>query len=173
MTSSARQPSTPVEAILGLGSNIGDLRAQIDCAVAALHATPGLRVTRHSRYYRTAPWGETNQPSFLNICIAVETTLSPRMLLETALRIEREAGRVRRERWGPRIIDIDILFYGDEVIDEPQLHVPHPYIGERAFVLVPLADIAPDRMVGGRTAREAAATIDRTGIEQLDWEVHL
>ncbi|APF37383.1 2-amino-4-hydroxy-6-hydroxymethyldihydropteridine diphosphokinase [Chelatococcus daeguensis] len=173
MTSAVPQRATPVEAILGLGSNIGDLRVQIDCAVAALHATPGVRVIRHSAYYRTAPWGETNQPSFLNICIAIETTLDPRTLLETALRIEQEAGRVRRERWGPRIIDIDILFYGDEVIDEPHLHVPHPYIGERAFVLAPLVDIAPERMIGSRSVREAAAAIDMTGIERLDWEVHL
>lgn len=159
----------PVEAVLGLGSNLGDLRCQLDCAVAALHATRGLRVTRRSAYYKTPPWGVTDQPFFVNMCVAVETTLPPRALLDAALAIEQGAGRVRGERWGPRTLDIDILLYGDRVIDEPGLRVPHPHLLDRAFVLVPLVDLGPERVVQGMRVAHALQKLDRTGIERLDW----
>ena len=153
-----------VEVLLGLGGNLGDPAAAIAAALARLDAA-GVRVTRRSHLYRTAPWGVTDQPDFLNLCAAAETTLAPRALLSLVQRIEAELGRERRERWGPRTIDIDILAYGDDVVNEPDLKIPHPRMTERAFVLVPLAEIAPDAVIAGKTVRAWAAAADRSGIE--------
>ena len=131
-------------AYLGLGSNLGDRRANIDDAVRRLGETRGVTVTKVSSIYETKPVGGREQPDFLNAACEVATELSPRELLREAQRIEREMGRVRTVRWGPRNIDIDILLCGDAVIDEGDLTVPHPRLAAREFVLRPLAEIAPN-----------------------------
>ena len=156
------------EAYLGLGSNLGDKRAMLTGALARLDATPGIRVTARSRFYRTPPWGDTNQDWFLNAAAALDTTLSPADLLAACLQVERQLGRVRERKWGPRSIDIDVLAYGQEAVDDPDLVLPHPFVLERAFVLKPLADIAPDLVIGGTSVRDALARLDQTGIEPVE-----
>ncbi|HEU4519229.1 MAG TPA: 2-amino-4-hydroxy-6-hydroxymethyldihydropteridine diphosphokinase [Microvirga sp.] len=156
------------EAYLGLGSNLGDKRAMLTGALARLDATPGIRVTARSRFYRTPPWGDTNQDWFLNAAAALDTTLSPADLLAACLQVERQLGRVRERKWGPRSIDIDVLAYGQEAVDDPDLVLPHPFVLERAFVLKPLADIAPDLVIGATSVRDALARLDQTGIEPVD-----
>jgi 2-amino-4-hydroxy-6-hydroxymethyldihydropteridine diphosphokinase len=143
-------------AYVGLGSNLGDREATIR---AALDALPG--VVAVSRLRETEPVGVMDQPPFLNGAAAVETELPPRELLETLLAIERQLGRERRERWGPRTIDLDLLLYGAETIDEPGLTVPHPHLHERRFVLEPLADLDQDLVVPGRgRVRDLLAELD-------------
>lgn len=127
---------------LALGSNLGDRFNNLQQAVKELQKV--LRVTSYSRVYETPPWGVTDQPGFLNACIGGETVLTPQDLLEATQQIEKLVGRTKTYHWGPRVIDIDILFYDDLVISEPKLKIPHPGITERAFVLVPLAEIAAD-----------------------------
>ncbi|GJE27050.1 2-amino-4-hydroxy-6-hydroxymethyldihydropteridine diphosphokinase [Methylobacterium organophilum] len=155
-------------AYLGLGSNIGDKAALIAAAVDKLAAAPGIRVVARSGDYRTPPWGETDQDWFLNAALGIDTDLTPHDLLETCLRIEAALGRVRERRWGPRLIDIDVLYFeGAEVSDE-RLVLPHRYVRERAFVLVPLAEIAPDLVIGGESVTQALDKLDRTGIERAE-----
>jgi 2-amino-4-hydroxy-6-hydroxymethyldihydropteridine diphosphokinase len=156
-----------VEVLLGLGGNLGDPAATIAAALQRLEKG-GVVITRRSRWYRTPPWGMADQPDFVNLCAAGETELSPRVLLDLIHATEAALGRERRVRWGPRPIDIDILAYGDETIDEPGLRIPHPHLTERAFVLVPLLDIAPDRVINGRTIQDWTATADRSGIELIE-----
>ena len=151
---------------LGLGGNIGDVRATIAAAVARLDAH-GATVVARSADYETPPWGKLDQPPYVNACVAVETALGPDELLAAVLAIELEFGRRRLEKWGPRTLDIDILTYGDETIERPGLVVPHPYMLERAFVVVPLAEIAPDLVVRGRRIADVAAAIDTAGIRRL------
>jgi 2-amino-4-hydroxy-6-hydroxymethyldihydropteridine diphosphokinase len=161
---------TPV--YIGLGSNLADPRRQIELAIEALAALPRARLLRHSRLYRSAPWGHRAQPDFINAAAQLETTLAPRMLLDALLAIERAAGRTRDGTlWGPRVLDLDVLVYGDEVIDEPGLHVPHPHLAARAFVLAPLAEIAPDLLVPGH-GRVAAllARVDGSACLPLETE---
>jgi 2-amino-4-hydroxy-6-hydroxymethyldihydropteridine diphosphokinase len=137
-------PSSPVRrAYLGLGSNLGDRGAWLQGAVDGLAATDGITVAAVSPVYETDPVGGPEQPEYLNAVVAVDTDLSPRQLLEVAQRLEDEAGRVREERWGPRTLDVDVLLVGEEDVDEPDLVVPHPRLYERAFVMVPLADVDP------------------------------
>ena len=155
------------EVLLGLGGNLGDPVATTEAALHRLEAE-GVRVTRRSAWYRTAPWGMTDQPPFVNLCVAAETDLSPGALLEAIHGTEGALGRKRGLRWGPRTIDIDILAYGDLKVEEPGLDIPHPRLTERGFVLVPLLDIAPDRMIGGRTVRDWASHVDRSGIERIE-----
>lgn len=157
------------EALLALGGNVGDSRAILDRAVTVMCGDEAVRLKARSSDYRTPPWGVKDQPPFINLCIAVETTLSPRDLLARAHAVERSLGRDRanEQRNGPRSADIDILAYDDLTLDDPDLTLPHPRLFERAFVLVPLAEIAADRTVAGRRIGEAAETIDRTGIERL------
>lgn len=131
-------------AYLGLGSNLGDRFAHLQFAVDGLASSSGVTVVAVSPVYETAPVGGPPQPAYLNAVAAVDTTLSARQLLEAAQRLESVARRVRRERWGPRTLDVDVLLVGDERVDEPDLVVPHPRMAERAFVLVPLADLAPE-----------------------------
>ncbi|MEB3242327.1 MAG: 2-amino-4-hydroxy-6-hydroxymethyldihydropteridine diphosphokinase [Cyanobacteriota bacterium] len=131
-----------VEAAIGLGGNLGDSRALLTGALAALAEAPGLRLRAVSPWYRTAPVGPP-QPDYLNGCALVTTTLPAEALLELLLATEARFGRVRRERWGPRRLDLDLLFHGSHVIETPHLRVPHPLLAERGFVLVPLADVAP------------------------------
>ncbi len=155
------------KAYLGLGSNLGDKRAMILEALARLDAAPGISVKSRSGLYRTPPWGDTNQDWFLNAAAALETTLEPHALLRTCLDVERQLGRVRERKWGPRLIDIDVLAYeGAEVSDEI-LVLPHRFVLERAFVLRPLAEIAPDLVIGGTRVADALARIDQSGIEQV------
>jgi 2-amino-4-hydroxy-6-hydroxymethyldihydropteridine diphosphokinase len=155
-----------VEVLLGFGANLGDPIATMTAALRGLEAA-GIRITARSGFYRTPAWGKTDQPDFINLCAAGETALSPRGLLDAIQGVEAALGRERRERWGPRVIDIDILTYGDGAVAEPGLTIPHPHLTERAFVLVPLLDIAPDRVIGGRSVREWAAGVDRSGIERI------
>ncbi|MGD1038451.1 MAG: 2-amino-4-hydroxy-6-hydroxymethyldihydropteridine diphosphokinase [Roseiarcus sp.] len=154
-----------VEAFLGLGGNIGDVAAAFVDALGRLADAPGVKLARASSVYRTPPWGKVDQPSFLNMAALVETTLPARALLALCLDIERAMGRRRLERWGPRTLDIDVLTYGGTAIDEADVKIPHPHIAERAFVLAPLAEIAPHLRIGGREVREWLALADRAGIE--------
>jgi 2-amino-4-hydroxy-6-hydroxymethyldihydropteridine diphosphokinase len=150
----------PIRAYVGLGSNLGDCAGTIGRAVNALNAREGVAVVDVSSMYRTAPvGGPKDQPQFVNAAAALDTALSPRELLEACMEIERALGRTRgadEVRWGPRTIDIDILLYGDEIVRERGLSIPHPRMHERGFVLAPLAEIAPDlrHPVHGRTMLE-------------------
>jgi 2-amino-4-hydroxy-6-hydroxymethyldihydropteridine diphosphokinase len=157
------------EALLALGGNMGAVRATLDRAVAALCGGTDTRLLARSSDYSTPPWGVTDQPRFVNRCIAVETTLAPDALLARAQAVERALGRdrARERRWGPRPIDIDILAYDDVVREGPDLTLPHPRMFERAFVLVPLAEIAADRMIGGRRVGAALAKVDASGVQKL------
>ncbi len=141
-----------VRAFVGLGANLGDREATIRRAVALLAGTDGVGLDAVSTLRETEPWGPIEQPAFLNGAVAVETELDARALLDVLLDVERRLGRVRddEKRWGPRTIDLDLLLYGDLVIDEPGLAVPHPRLHERRFVLEPLAELAPGTVVPGR-----------------------
>jgi len=127
---------------LALGTNLGDRSANLQAAITSL--APGVGVVQESPIYETPPWGYEDQPAFLNMVLRAETELSPQELLSHLKKLETELGRRQSFRWGPRLIDLDILFYDDLVLDTPPLVIPHPRLHERAFVLVPLADIAPD-----------------------------
>ncbi|HCY8110812.1 TPA: 2-amino-4-hydroxy-6-hydroxymethyldihydropteridine diphosphokinase [Staphylococcus aureus] len=131
-----------IQAYLGLGSNIGDRESQLNDAIKILNEYDGINVSNISPIYETAPVGYTEQPNFLNLCVEIQTTLTVLQLLECCLKAEECLHRVRKERWGPRTLDVDILLYGEEMIDLPKLSVPHPRMNERAFVLIPLNDIA-------------------------------
>jgi 2-amino-4-hydroxy-6-hydroxymethyldihydropteridine diphosphokinase len=157
------------EAWLALGGNVGDSRIILERAVTLLCDGKQVRLTARSADYRTPPWGFKYQPPFVNLCIAIETTLSPRDLLARTQEVELTLGRDRahEKRWGPRTADIDIIAYDNLTIDELGLTVPHPRLFERAFVLMPLAEIAPDLIIGGKKVREALANIDPTGIQRL------
>lgn len=136
-------------AFVALGSNLRDPRVQIQRGFAALAALPRTSLNARSRLYRTPPWGVADQPDFINAAARLETSLEPRALLDALLAIEVDAGRVRGVRNGPRILDLDLLLHGDRIIDEPDLVVPHPRLHERAFVLLPLADVAPELEIPG------------------------
>jgi 2-amino-4-hydroxy-6-hydroxymethyldihydropteridine diphosphokinase len=143
MTASA-QASAAHEAFVALGGNLGNREATLQEALRRLNASPGVTVRRVSAVYETAPVGLTDQPAFLNMAAAVETTLDPLSLLRKLLDIELAMGRVREIRWGPRNIDLDLLLYSGVTMDAEELTLPHPRMGERAFVLVPLRDVWPD-----------------------------
>lgn len=148
-----------IVATLGLGGNLGDPVAAFAAALARLRAHAAVELKTTSSVWRTAPWGKLDQPEFRNMAVLIETSLSANDLLALCLEIERESGRERRERWGPRTLDIDILTYGSETIDRPGLQVPHPRIAERAFVLAPLAEIAPAIMIGDQKVAALLAAI--------------
>ncbi len=151
-------------ALIGLGSNLGDRKAVLDGAVARLRQTPELLVRSVSTYHETKPvGGPAGQGPFLNAAAALETTLEPIALLHRLQQIEADAGRVRTVRWGERTLDLDVLLFGDEIIDRPDLSVPHPRMGVRRFVLVPLEEIAPDARdpLTGRSISELRANLDR------------
>ena len=140
-----------MRAFVGLGANLGERKETLRRAVAALAAEDGVDVVARSRLRETDPVGVEDQPRFLNGAILLETTLRPRELLDALLRVERRLGRVRDgTRWGPRVLDLDLLLYGDEVVDEPGLRVPHPRLHERRFALEPLAELDPDLRIPGR-----------------------
>jgi 2-amino-4-hydroxy-6-hydroxymethyldihydropteridine diphosphokinase len=157
------------EALLALGGNVGDSRAILDRAVALLCDGDAVRLTARSSDYRTPPWGVEDQPPFVNLCIAVETALTPQALLARAHAVERALGRDRTNepRWGPRTADIDIIAYDDLTLADGELTLPHPRLFERAFVLVPLAEIAPGRVIAGRRVADALAGHDLSGIDRL------
>ena len=157
------------QALLALGGNVGDSRAILERAIALLCDGKEITLTARSSDYRTPPWGFKYQPPFVNLCIAVDTTLDPRALLARAQAVELKLGRDRahEKRNGPRTADIDILAYDELALDEPNLTLPHPRLFERAFVLVPLAEIAPERVIGERKVKEALAGLDTANIEKL------
>ena len=158
---------------LSLGGNLGDPAASMATALRLLDADDDTGVIAVSSLYRTPPWGKLDQPDFLNAAAEISTALAPRALLDLCLEAERKLKRVREERWGPRLIDIDILVFGDRIIHVTGLEVPHPRMLERAFVLAPLAEIAPELAVGGRSVSERLGSVDTSGIERLasgrDW----
>lgn len=142
-------------AYLALGSNVGKREQFLREAIQALQAAPGIKLVSLSKVYETDPVGYVEQDAFLNMVIAIETQLSPADLLDTVLSIEQQLGRVRTIRWGPRVIDIDIILYGQEQVDLPQLQIPHPALMERAFVLVPLRDVWQDgKLLGEKKIEE-------------------
>jgi 2-amino-4-hydroxy-6-hydroxymethyldihydropteridine diphosphokinase len=157
------------EALLALGGNVGDVRATLARAVTALCEGTDIRLVARSADYLTPPWGVVDQPSFVNLCIAVDTKLTPMALLARAQAVERAFGRDRSQgqRWGPRVLDIDLLTYDDITLDTAELTLPHPRLLERAFVLVPLAEIAPDRVIAGTRVSDALKRIDAGDIVRL------
>jgi len=163
---------TPVQACVGLGGNVGDVARTLAAAFEALDGLPETRLLRASRVYRTPAWGRRDQPDFLNAAALLETRLSAQALLAALLAIEqrhgRDRGRDEAARWGPRSLDLDLLLYGEAVIDAPGLEVPHPRLHERAFALVPLADVAPDALIPGRgRVASLLAGLDASGIEAI------
>lgn len=151
-------------AALGLGGNIGDPASAMAHALQAIDARQDCRVAAVSRLYLTPPWGKTDQADFFNCCALIETELETEELLDLCLALEREMKRVRTERWGPRTLDIDLLTYGDRVQKTPTLELPHPRMTERAFVMLPLADLAPQMMINERQAQSWAGRLNSTGI---------
>jgi 2-amino-4-hydroxy-6-hydroxymethyldihydropteridine diphosphokinase len=162
------QHSSLVTAYIALGSNLGDPAAQIRRAMQALAAMPETRLVRRSSLYRNPPAGYLDQPEFVNAVARIETRLAPRDLLEQLLAIERAHGRARDFPNGPRTLDLDILLYGERTVREPGLTIPHPRMLERAFVLVPLAEIAPETVVpgGGRIA-DLVKNVDASALVKL------
>ncbi|MDI3513628.1 MAG: 2-amino-4-hydroxy-6-hydroxymethyldihydropteridine diphosphokinase [Rhodocyclaceae bacterium] len=160
--------SAAVRAFVAFGANLGDPAAAFALALERLDALPGTRVTAQSALYRTAPIGVEGQPDYINAVIALDTTLGARALLEALLAIEHEGGRTRAFHMAPRTMDLDLLLYGEEVIDEPGLQVPHPRMHLRAFTLLPLAEIAPDVPIPGigRVA-ELLPTVAGQAIERI------
>jgi 2-amino-4-hydroxy-6-hydroxymethyldihydropteridine diphosphokinase len=157
------------EALLGLGGNVGDARATLSRAIDLLCAEDRIRLVARSSDYRTPPWGFENQPFFINVCIAVETDLPPHDLLARAQAVEHALGRERTKerRWGPRPVDIDLIAYDDLTLQTADLTLPHPRLLARAFVLAPLAEIRPERVIAGMRVRDALAKVDSSGIERL------
>ena len=155
------------KALIGLGGNLGDPVKSIEQALEMIGRNEDCRIEAVSSFWRTPPWGKTDQPDFINVCAKVATQLEPRAFLELCLQTEHALKRVRKERWGPRSIDTDVLFFGDRNITEEGLVIPHPRIAERAFVLVPLAEIAPELVLDGKTISERAKEISREGIVRV------
>jgi 2-amino-4-hydroxy-6-hydroxymethyldihydropteridine diphosphokinase len=157
------------EAFIALGGNVGDVRTTFDSTIAKLCDGLEVQLLARSSDYRTPPWGVTDQPPFINAVIAISTTLAPHALLTRAQACERALGRDRDSElhWGPRTIDLDILAYDNLVLSDATLTLPHPHLFERAFVLVPLAEIAPDRVIAGIRVNDALAQVDTGGIEKL------
>jgi 2-amino-4-hydroxy-6-hydroxymethyldihydropteridine diphosphokinase len=158
------------EAGLSLGSNLGDRAEAIEAALCLLAANTDVKIVARSRLYQTEPWGVEDQNAFLNACALVETSLAPVELLDLCLDVEKQLGRDRAtgRRWGPRRIDIDVLFYDQVKLTGAKLTLPHPHMFERAFVLVPLSEIAGDRQISGRKIGEAADALDRSGVRVWD-----
>lgn len=155
--------------LIALGGNVGDVRATFPKAISNILGMAQATLLARSSDYRTPPWGEEAQDPFINACVEVETSLDPHALLFTLHKIEKRFGRDRakEQRWGPRTLDLDLLAYDDAVINQPDLTLPHPRLFERAFVLVPLAEIAPDRVIAGRSVASALAQLSTEGIERL------
>jgi 2-amino-4-hydroxy-6-hydroxymethyldihydropteridine diphosphokinase len=159
----------PVIAYIGLGANVGEPRRQLEQALALLAAAEEVEVVRVSRFYLNPPLGPPDQPWYVNAVAQVRTRLAAEDLWRVLQQVEEALGRVRGERWGPRVIDLDLLLYGGEVIFTPGLTVPHPEMHRRAFVLAPLAEIAPEARhpVLGRSAAELLSDLDPGELEKL------
>ena len=155
--------------LIALGGNVGDVRATFRKAIANICGMTQAALIARSSDYATPPWGEEKQARFVNACIEIDTALDPHALLFTLHKIEKKFGRdrSRETRWGPRTLDLDLIAYDDVKLDKPELTLPHPRLFERAFVLVPLAEIVPDRPVAGRTPAQALAGLSTAGIERL------
>ena len=152
----------------GLGSNMGDKPANIARALALLEEREVARLHAVSRIYRTPPWGVLDQGDFANACAIGETSLSPYELLAAVKRIEADMGRAPSRRWGPRLIDVDILFLGDHTLDDPELTLPHKELFGRGFVLAPLVEIAPDLVLDGIPVKQALTAVDVAGVRPWD-----
>jgi 2-amino-4-hydroxy-6-hydroxymethyldihydropteridine diphosphokinase len=155
--------------LIALGGNVGDVRATFRKAIANICGMAQAALLARSADYSTPPWGEEQQASFINACIEIETSLDPHALLFTLHKVEARFGRDRanERRWGPRTLDLDLIAYDDVKLDKPELTLPHPRLFERAFVLVPLAEIAPDRVIAGHQVADALAGVSADGIFRL------
>jgi 2-amino-4-hydroxy-6-hydroxymethyldihydropteridine diphosphokinase len=160
-------PERSFDAAIALGSNVGDKRANIARAIELLTARGDVVLVQRSRDYRSAPWGVLEQDWFVNAVITVATELGPHDLLARCQDVENEMGRVRLKRWGPRVIDVDVLTYRDQRINDPDLIVPHPFIAERGFVLVPLREVAPALRIGGKRLDVLIERIDTGDLAAL------
>jgi len=156
------------EVALGLGGNLGDPLQAFARTLRALGDHPAIKLLSLSSVYRTKPWGILDQPDFLNMAVLLSTDLDEIGLLNLCISLEQASGRERGERWGPRTLDIDILTFGDLVTDRPRLQLPHPRIAKRGFVLVPLAEIAPELMIGGRSVSTLRDVLADTSVELDD-----
>ena len=156
-------------ALIALGGNVGDVRGTFKKAIANICGMTQAALVARSSDYITPPLGEEQQPPFINACIEIDTSLDPHALLFTLHKIEHKFGRDRTKetRWGPRTLDLDLIAYDDVRLDKPELTLPHPRLFERAFVLVPLAEIVPDRIIAGRSVRDALAAVSSEGILRL------
>ena len=161
----------PIRAYVGLGGNVGDVETTLTEATWALDSLPQTSIRAQSKFYRSPPWGRTDQADFINAVVELRTRLAPRVLLDYLLEVEARFGRIRSEgeKWGPRALDLDLLVFGDELIDEPGLHLPHPRLHERAFVLVPLAEIAAGLQIPGHgKVSDLLSLVDSVAIESID-----
>jgi 2-amino-4-hydroxy-6-hydroxymethyldihydropteridine diphosphokinase len=156
-------------ALIALGGNVGDVRATFKKAITNIRGMTQAALLARSSDYSTTPWGDERQANFINACIEIETSLDPHALLFTLQKVEARFGRerARERRFGPRTLDLDLLAYDDVILQKPELTLPHPRLFERAFVLVPLAEIAPGRVIGGRSVASALAELSTEGIERL------
>ena len=160
----------PVRVFAGIGGNVGDTAHTLSAAVARIERESSVRVLASSPVYRNPPVGPQGQPDYLNAVIELEVLLSPQDLLSLFLAVEMEFGRVRAIRWGPRTLDLDILTYGDRIVDEPGLTIPHPHMHERSFVLIPLADLHPHAVhpLLNRSYCDMAEQVGREGLDRVD-----
>jgi len=156
-------------ALIAIGGNVGDVRATFKKAITDVCRMAQAVLIARSSDYATPPWGDEKQAPFVNACIEIETSLDPHALLAVLQKVEQKFGRTRpkERRWGPRTLDLDLIAYDDVSLQGPELTLPHPRLFERAFVLVPLAEIAPDRVIGGRKVSTVLASLSRQGIERL------
>lgn len=161
----------PRRVFIGLGGNLGEVETTLMEALFALDEIPQTTLRRQSSIYRTPAWGNTDQPDFLNCVAELQTRLGPTILLEKCLEIEARFGRIRQQeqRWQARTLDLDILLFGDDIIHEPNLHIPHPHMHERAFVLVPLAELVNDLEIPGQgSLKDCLAKLDISNIKILE-----
>jgi 2-amino-4-hydroxy-6-hydroxymethyldihydropteridine diphosphokinase len=156
-------------ALIALGGNVGEVRATFQKAISHICGMAQAALIARSSDYSTPPWGDEDQALFINACIEIETGLDPHALLFVMQKVEQKFGRTRSKerRWGPRTLDLDLIAYDDVSLQKPELTLPHPHLFERAFVLVPLAEIAPHRVIGGRKVSDALAGVSTQGIERL------
>ncbi len=154
-------------AYLSLGSNIGDKKKYLYDAIKLLDGYKGIRIVKLSSLYETSPWGYTEQDLFMNLVVLIETSLSPVELLDCCQFIEQELGRVRLIKWGPRVIDVDILLFEDETINTERLTIPHPFMTERDFVMIPLCEIAKDLKIDGITVETIIQKFDQKALKKV------